>query len=48
MIASVQTAIVVLIVAGAALYVLRAWIPRKSQPGCGSCPANRNRHDDYA
>jgi hypothetical protein len=48
MLASAQTAIVLLIVAFAALYVIHAVIPRKKQDGCASCPANRNRHDDYA
>jgi hypothetical protein len=48
MLASAQTAIVLLIVAFAALYVVRAVIPRKKQDGCAGCPANRDRRDDYA
>ncbi|MBI3301191.1 MAG: FeoB-associated Cys-rich membrane protein [Deltaproteobacteria bacterium] len=43
-----QTLIVLMIVAAAALYVGRAlWPARDAQPGCGSCPHNRNRTDDY-
>ncbi|MBI3799749.1 MAG: FeoB-associated Cys-rich membrane protein [Deltaproteobacteria bacterium] len=44
-----QTLIVLLIVAAAALYVgRRFWPARHKQIGCGSCPQNRNRADDYA
>lgn len=43
-----QTALVLLIVVAAALYVGRAlWPVRDPQRGCGSCPHNRNRIDDY-
>ncbi|MGH7962022.1 MAG: hypothetical protein ACRERD_09385 [Candidatus Binatia bacterium] len=43
-----QTLIALTIVAGAVLYVGRAlWPSRRAQPGCGSCPNNRNRTDDY-
>jgi len=43
-----QTIVIVVAVAAAAAYVIRSWWPRKEQPGCGSCPANQNRRDDYA
>jgi len=43
-----QTLIVFLLVAAAALYVgRRLWPARHKQIGCGSCPQNRNRADDY-
>lgn len=43
-----QTLIVAVAVAAAAVYVLRAYLPRKNAtPGCGACPANPNRRDDY-
>jgi hypothetical protein len=44
-----QTLIVLAIVAVAVLYVgHRLWPVRQKQAGCGSCPQNRNRPDDYA
>jgi len=43
-----QTLIVLLLVAAAALYVgHKLWPTRHKQVGCGSCPQNRNRADDY-
>jgi hypothetical protein len=43
-----QTLIVLTIVVAAVLYVGRAlWPARQTQPGCSSCPHNRNRADDY-
>ena len=43
-----QTLIVLTVVAAAALYVgRRLWPARQKQAGCGSCPQNRNRADDY-
>ena len=44
-----QTLIVMAIVFAAALYVGRFfWPSQRTQSGCGSCPRNRNRTDDYA
>jgi hypothetical protein len=44
-----QTLLVVVAVAAAAVYVARSYWPRKKgPPGCTSCPANPNRRDDYA
>jgi hypothetical protein len=46
---TLQTVLVVIAVAGAATYVIRGFLPRKNRSaGCDSCPANRNRKDDYA
>jgi len=43
-----QTIIVLTIVAAAALYIgRRLWPTHQTQPGCGLCPHNRNRLDDY-
>lgn len=43
-----QTILVGIAVVAAAAYVVREFLPRKrSSPGCGSCPANPNRADDY-
>ena len=43
-----QTLIVLTVVAGAVLYVGRSlWPFRRTPSGCGSCPKNRNRTDDY-
>ncbi len=44
-----QTLVVGVAVAAAAVYVARSYWPRKkATPGCTSCPANPNRRDDYA
>jgi hypothetical protein len=44
----IQTVLVVITVAAAAAYVVRGFLPHKrATPGCGSCPANPNRSDDY-
>lgn len=44
----VETLLVVVIVAVAATYVVRAFLPRKkATPGCGGCPSNPARRDDY-
>ena len=43
-----QMFIVLTIVAVAALYIgRRLWPTHQTHPGCGSCPHNRNRPDDY-
>ncbi len=44
----IQTLLVLTVVATAVLYIGRTlWPARHTQPGCGSCPQNRNRADDY-
>ena len=46
---SLQTVLVIAAVVAAAFYVIRSYLPRKDRAvGCDSCPANRNRKDDYA
>lgn len=43
-----QSIVIVIVVAAAAAYVIRSWLPRKkATPGCGACPANPNKRDDY-
>jgi len=43
-----QTALVAIAIAAAAVYVARSVLPRKrTSGGCTSCPANPNRRDDY-
>jgi hypothetical protein len=45
---ALQSVVIAVVVAAAAVYVVRSWLPRKNaQPGCGSCPANPNQGDDY-
>jgi len=44
----VQAIIVLIAVVAAGYYVARNLLPRKSeQKGCGGCPQNPQRRDDY-
>lgn len=44
----IQSVLVIVAVAAAAAYVVREFLPgKKAAPGCGSCPANPQRADDY-
>ena len=44
----IQTLLSCAIVGLAACYVGRSLWPRRRGPGCGACPRNQARRDDYA